>query len=86
MIHTCKFDKNRDIKETVPGLEVSIELALTTGIIQDSCDTTPYNQMTSTDQVGNYLHEPIDIALEARRQGVYMNPASTPSVEDVKPE
>ena len=87
MIHECKFDKNRDIQETVPGLEVSIELALTTGIIQDSCDTTPYNKMTSTDQVGGYLHDAIDIALEARRQGVYMNPTSSvaPST-DVKPE
>ena len=72
MIVQCKFDPKMDIQETVPGLAMSIEMALTTGIIKDTADSTPYNEMTSTDQVGNYLHDAIDIALEAQRLGTVM--------------
>lgn len=69
MITKCKFDKEMDIQEVVPGLAMSIEMALTTGVIKDTADSTPYNKMTSTEEIGNYLHDAIDIALEARRVG-----------------
>lgn len=89
MITKCKFDKNIDIQETIPGLEVSIEEALVSGVIKDTGTTTPYNEMTSTEEVGNYLHDAIDIALEARRVGEYVNNLNTPvaaapSAEDTK--
>ena len=72
MIVQCKFDPKLDIQETIPGLAMSIEMALTTGIIKDTGDSTPYNEMTSTEQVGNYLHDAIDIALEAQRLGTVL--------------
>lgn len=78
MITKCKFDKLKDIQETVPGLAVSIEEALVSGVIKDSGTSTPYNEMTSTEEVGNYLHDAIDIALEARRVGEYINTLNTP--------
>ena len=80
MITKCKFDKEKDIQETVPGLSISIEMALTTGVIKDTADSTPYNKMTSTEEIGNYLHDAIDIAMEARRLGAKMSstqPTST---------
>lgn len=72
MITQCKFDAQKDIQETVPGLAMSIEMALTTGVIKDSSDTTPYSKMTSTEEIGHYLHDTIDIALEARRLGTVL--------------
>lgn len=89
MICKCKFDKNKDFKETIPGLEISIAEALVSGVIKDTGTSTPYNEMTSTDEVGNYLHDAIDIALEARRVGEYLSAAApttpvaaeTPSAE-----
>lgn len=81
MITKCKYDKNKDFKETVPDLEISIEMALTTGVIKDTATSTAYNQMTSTEQVGGYLHDAIDIALESRRIGAAMNSAQPTSTE-----
>lgn len=80
MITKCKFDKDKDFQETIPDLAVSIEMALTTGIIKDTADSTPYSKMTSTDEVGNYLHDTIDIAMAAKKLGAQMsnsNPTST---------
>lgn len=81
MITVCKFDKNKDFQETVPDLEISIEMALTTGIVKDTATSTVYNKMTSTDQVGGYLHDAIDIALEARRVGAAMYSAQPTSTD-----
>lgn len=67
MITKCKFDKNKDFQETVPDLAVSIAMALSTGIVKDTADSTPYSKMTSTDEIGNYLHDPIDIAMASSR-------------------
>lgn len=78
MITHCKYDKNADIQETIPGLEISIAEALISGTIKDTGTSTPYNEMTDTDQVGNYIGEPIDIALEARRMGEYFNNLAAP--------
>lgn len=80
MITKCKFDKDRDIQAVIPDLSISIEMALTTGVIKDTADSTPYSKMTDTSQVQPYLTDAIDIALEARRVGARMssiNPTST---------
>lgn len=81
MITKCKFDSARDFQETIPDLEISIEMALTTGVVKDTASTTPYNKMTDTDQVGSYLHDAIDIALEARRLGTVISSAQPTSTE-----
>ena len=71
MIIKCKYDPEKDIQETIPDLAMSIKMALTTGIIKDTADTTPYSKMTDTNEVGHYLHDAIDIAMESRRvQGI----------------
>lgn len=67
MITKCVFDPKKDIQETVPNLAVSIRMALTTGVIKDTATSTPYSKMTSTDEVGNYLNDPIDIAMASAR-------------------
>lgn len=78
MITPCKFDKLADIQETIPDLAMSIKMAMTTGVIKDTADTTPYSKMTSTDEVGHYLTDTIDIALESRRvQGILNSQAAS---------
>lgn len=67
MITKCKFDKQKDFQETIPDLAISIAMALSTGVIKDTADSTPYSKMTSTDEVGNYLHDAIDIAMASNR-------------------
>lgn len=86
MITKCKYDKNKDYMEVVPDLAMSIQLALTTGIIKDSGTNSPYNEVESTEQVGNYLHDAIDIAMASRKLGIAMsssNPTSTDINETV---
>lgn len=79
MITKCKYDKNRDFKQVVPNLSMSIRLAMQTGVITDSAANSPYNEMESTEQVGNYLHDTIDIAMASKKLGIQMssNPTST---------
>lgn len=67
MITKCKFDKQKDFQETIPDLAISIQEALVSGVIKDTADSTPYSKMTSTDEVGNYLHDAIDIAMASNR-------------------
>lgn len=86
MITKCKYDKDKDFMEVVPDLAMSIQLALTTGIIKDSGTNSPYNEVESTEQVGNYLHDAIDIAMASRKLGIAMtssNPTSTDINETV---
>lgn len=86
MITKCKFDKNKDFQETVPGLAMSVQMALTTGIIKDSGTNSPYNEVESTDQVGSYLHDAIDIAMASKKLGIAMsstNPTSTDINESI---
>ena len=73
MLCICRYDKNRDFQETVPGLALSIAEALQTGIVNDSAESLPYNECESTDEIGNYLCDAIDIALESRRVAGIMN-------------
>lgn len=80
MICKCRFDKKKDIQETVPDLAISIAMALQTGVIKDTSDSTPYSKITSIEEVGSYLHDSIDIAMAAKRLGAVMsssNPTST---------
>lgn len=78
MITKCKFNPERDIQETVPDLAISIKMAMATGIVKDTATTTPYSKMTSTDEVGHYLTDAIDIALESRRvQGILNSQAAS---------
>lgn len=79
MITVCKFDKNRDIQETVPGLEISIKLAISTGVVKDSGTSTPYTEETNVENVGHYLTDAIDIAMAAKRLGESMSLAQPTS-------
>lgn len=79
MITKCKFDKQKDFQETIPDLEMSIAMALQTGVVKDTATSTPYSKMTSTDEVGNYLHDAVDIALASKRLGLAMSSAQPTS-------
>lgn len=81
MITSCKFDAQKDIRETIPDLAMSIRMALQTGVIKDTSDTTPYTEISSTSEVGNYLHDTIDIALASKRLGLAMQSAAPTSTD-----
>lgn len=66
MITSCKFDKEKDIQKVIPDLEISISMAMTTGVIKDTATSAPYTNETDVDSVGNYLHDPIDVAMAAK--------------------
>lgn len=66
MITSCKFDKDKDIQKVIPDLEISISMAMTTGVIKDTATSAPYTNETDVDSVGNYLHDPIDVAMAAK--------------------
>lgn len=84
MITKCKFDKNKDFKETIPDLATSIKMALQTGVVMDNADSTPYSKLTSTSEVGSYLHDPIDIAMASSRinASLAQSPVSDTAVKE----
>lgn len=69
MITKCKYDKNKDFGEVVPDLAISITEAIITGVVKDTVDTTPYTKLNDISEVGNYLHDSIDIAIAAAKIG-----------------
>ena len=81
MITSCKYDESADIMQVVPDLEISIEMAMTTGVIKNTATSIPYSKETDVENVGNYLHDAIDIAMAAKRVGESLSNLPT----DVKP-
>lgn len=81
MITVCEFDELRDIQEVEPGLAVDIQEALITGIIKDTATSLPYTKETEVGEVGNYLHDSIEIAMAAKKLGASMSSAAPTSTE-----
>lgn len=79
MITKCKYDKNKDIQEVVPDLAMSISMAMTTGIIKDTATSAPYTKETDVNNVGNYLHDNIEVAMAMKsiNQSLSNMPTST---------
>lgn len=69
MIIKCRHDKVKDIKKTIPGLAMSIEDAMLTGVINATGTEIPYTNETSVAEVGNYLTDAVDIAMAAKNLG-----------------
>lgn len=82
MIQDCRFNKNTDFEQTVPDLAMSITLALQTGVVVSTADNAPYNEIDDTDNVGNYLHDAIDIAMASRKLGLAMQ-STAPTSTDI---
>lgn len=73
MITKCSYNKETDIKKTIPNLAMSIDDAMTTGIITATGTEIPYTDETDVYGVGNYLHDPIDVAMAAKKLGQSMS-------------
>lgn len=88
MITSCKYDKDKDIQKVVPDLEISISMAMSTGVIKDTATSAPYSNETDVDAVGNYLHDPIDVAMAAKalNQSLANMPTSTTVIEPERGE
>lgn len=82
MITKCKFDKDKDFGQVVPDLAMSVAMAVQTGVIMDSASNAPYNEVESTAEVGNYLHDAIDIAMASKKLGLAMQ-SSAPTSTDI---
>lgn len=80
MITKCKFDKALDIEKVIPDLEISISMAMTTGVIKDTATSAPYTNETDVDAVGNYIHDPIDVAMAAKAVNASLANLATSSV------
>lgn len=88
MITSCKFNPVADLEEVIPDLEISISMAINTGIIKDTATSTPYTNETDVDAVGNYLHDNIDVAMALKAVNASLSnmPTSTSFNEPVQGE
>lgn len=68
MLQECKFDKNRDIRETRPGLSTDIDSAMSTGAIVDMGIVDEYNGFMDTEQIGSIVRNVFD-EIDAIRAG-----------------
>lgn len=84
MITKARFNKDTDIQETVPDLEISISMAMQTGIVKDTATSTPYTNETEVDNVGNYLHDNIEVAMALKNLGESMT--AMPTSQTVNPQ
>lgn len=81
MITSCKFNAKADIEKVIPDLEISISMAMTTGVIKDTATSAPYTNETEVDNVGSYLHDPIDIAMAMK--AVNQSLANMPTIPTI---
>lgn len=86
MIQICRHNPITDVKKTVPGLAMSIEDAMLTGIISATGTEIPYTDETEVSEVGSYLHDNIDIAMAAKSLGQSMSNLPTGEVANPKGE
>lgn len=84
MITKARFNKDTDIQETIPDLEISISMAMQTGIVKDTATSTPYTNETEVDNVGNYLHDNIEVAMALKNLGESMT--AMPTSQTVNPQ
>lgn len=77
MIQDCKYNAVTDIKKTIPCLAMSIEDAMLTGIISATGTEIPYTDETEVSEIGNYLHDNIEIATAAKKLGQSMSSIPT---------
>lgn len=67
MVENPKYDKNRDLGETIPNLSLDITEAIETGIVRDTpVPIETYNMMTDTDEVGGIVRDSFS-ALDASK-------------------
>lgn len=61
MRQSCKFCKDKDIVEVVPGLGVDVNAAIETGVIKDTSATVFHNMMKELGEIGMVARDPFDI-------------------------
>lgn len=67
MLENPKYDKNRDLGETIPNLALDITEALETGVVRDTpVPIETYNMMVDTDEVGGIVRDSFS-ALDAAK-------------------
>lgn len=86
MIQNCTYNKLTDIKKTVPNLAMSIDDAMVTGVISATGTELPYTNEESIAEIGNYLHDSIDIAMAAKNLGESLAYNPTSAVADANPK
>lgn len=51
MEYICNFDKDRDIQEVVPGLDIDIQAAIDSGVVLDTGVIEEYNDICDSSSV-----------------------------------
>lgn len=66
MIQKCKFDKNRDIQETIPNLSIDLEKAVENHVVKDTGIMPEFNMIQDSDEVGAIIRDNFQ-AIDSRR-------------------
>lgn len=57
MILQTFYDRNRDIQETIPGLDICISEAFETGIVKDTGVSPFYNAQNEVSEIGSRVSD-----------------------------
>lgn len=66
MKQKCKFDKNRDLKQTAPNLSIDLSQALKDKVIPSSGTQIEHNELESSSAIGMRVRDNFE-AIEAQR-------------------
>lgn len=66
MKQICKFDKNRDLKEVVPGLAPNLKIAMQEHVVLDTGISPEYNNIDDPANIIGRVRDVFD-AVEAQR-------------------
>lgn len=66
MKQVCKFNPNKDIEKSMPGLSVDLEQALTEGVIKDTGEIPFHNDIDDPTTITGRVSDAFE-AIEAQR-------------------
>lgn len=66
MRQKCKYDKNRDLKQTAPNLSIDLSQALKDKVIPSSGTQIEHNELESSSAIGMRVRDNFE-AIEAQR-------------------
>lgn len=78
MKQICKYNKNRDLKEVVPGLTPNLKIAMQEHVVLDTGITPEYNNIDDPANIVGRVRDVFD-AVEAQRAMLSSAKQSEPS-------
>lgn len=84
MYQICKFNKQRDIQATRPGLSTSIKLALENGVVMDTGIDSIYNDIDNPTNIWGRVSDVFQ-AIDAQEMALNAGKIAAPSVQPSQP-